>query len=158
MNSKENTMIENALVRRALFALTALVCMAWVGSAAAATISFKVQLIGAAQVPPVTTAGKGTADLTWDPSTRVVTWDITYSGLTSPVTMAHFHDAPVGKNGPVAVWLSKQGTAPNGPIKGKVTLTPAQATQFEAGDWYVNVHTRDNPAGDIRGQVLPPKS
>jgi CHRD domain len=72
--------------------------------------------------------------------------------------MAHFHDAPVGKNGPVAVWLSKQGTAPNDPIEGKVTLTPAQATQFEAGDWYVNVHTRDNPAGEIRGQVLPPKS
>ena len=65
--------------------------------ATAATISFKVPLTGTEQVPPVTTAGKGNADLTWDPGTRVVTWDITDSGLTGPVTMAHFHDGPEGE-------------------------------------------------------------
>jgi hypothetical protein len=106
----------------------------------------------------VTTAGKGTADLTWNSSTRVVTWDITDSGLTGPVTMAHFHNAPAGKNGKVVIWLTKKGKSTSAAIKGKATLTKAQAKQFAAGDWYINVHTKAHPAGEIRGQVKPPKS
>ena len=74
-----------------------LACIGWIGSATAATISFKVPLTGAEEIPPVTTAGKGNADLTWDPSTRVLTWDITHSGLTGSVTMGHFHNGPDGK-------------------------------------------------------------
>lgn len=69
------------------------------------------------------TAGKGSADLTWDPSTRVVSWDITHSGLTGPVTMAHFHNGSEGKNGPVVIWLTKKNTEAMGAIKGKATLT-----------------------------------
>ena len=38
------------------------------------------------------------------------------------------------------------------------TLTPEQAKQFSDGEWYVNVHTQSHPAGEIRGQVVPPKS
>lgn len=151
-------MISKILFRRAIFALVALTCFAWVQSATAATISFKVPLSGAQQVPPLTIAGKGTAVLTWNPSTRVVTWDITDSGLTGPVTMAHFHNGPAGKNGPVVIWLTKRGKATAGAIKGKTTLTPAQAKQFEAGDLYINVHTKAHPAGEIRGQVKLPKS
>ena len=112
-------MIDNGLSRRAILALAGLACVGWVGSARAATISFKVPLTGAEQVPPVTTAGKGNADLTWNPSTRVVTWDITDSGLTGPVTMAHFHNGPEGKNGPVVIWLTKKGTEATGAIKGE---------------------------------------
>lgn len=151
-------MIDNALSRRAILALAGAACVGWVGSATAATVSFKVPLSGAEQVPPVATAGKGSADLTWDPSTRVVTWDITYSGLTGPVTMAHFHNGSEGKNGQVVIWLTKKNTEARGAIKGKATLTPQQEQQFEAGDWYINVHTKDHPAGEIRGQVKPPKS
>ncbi len=150
-------MIDNVLSRRAILALAGLACVSLVGSATAATVSFKVPLSGAEQVPPVTTAGKGSADLTWDPSTRVVTWDITDSGLTGPVTMAHFHNGSEGKNGPVVIWLTKKDTEATGAIKGEATLTPEQAKVFEAGDWYINVHTKDHPAGEIRGQVKPPK-
>ena len=150
-------MIDNLLSRRAILALAGLACVSLVGSATAATVSFKVPLSGAEQVPPVTTAGKGSADLTWDPSTRVVTWDITDSGLTGPVTMAHFHNGSEGKNGPVVIWLTKKDTEATGAIKGEATLTPEQAKVFEAGDWYINVHTKDHPAGEIRGQVKPPK-
>jgi hypothetical protein len=151
-------MIDNVLSRRTILALMGLACVAWVGSATAAPVSFKVPLSGAEQVPPVTTTGKGSADLTWDPSTRVVTWDITDSGLTGPVTMAHFHNGAEGKNGPVVIWLTQKNTEATGGIKGDATLTPEQAQQFEAGDWYINVHTKDHPAGEIRGQVKPPKS
>jgi hypothetical protein len=151
-------MIDNALSRRAILVLVGLACIVWIGSATAATISFKVPLTGAAQVPPVTTAGTGSADLTWNPTTRVITWDVTDSGLTGPVTMAHFHNGAEGKNGPVVIWLTKQGTEATGAIKGEATLTPEQTKEFEAGDWYINVHTKDHPAGEIRGQVKPPKS
>jgi hypothetical protein len=44
------------------------------------------------------------------------------------------------------------------PIKGEATLSPDEATMFEAGDMYINVHTKDHPGGEIRGQVMPPKS
>jgi CHRD domain len=40
----------------------------------------------------------------------------------------------------------------------EATLTPEQAQQFSAGEWYINVHTQDHQAGEIRGQMMPPKS
>jgi hypothetical protein len=124
----------------------------------AAPETFKVALAGAQQVPPVDTSGSGTADLTYDPATRMLTWSVSYSGLSSPVTMAHFHAAGAGKNGPVAIWISKKGEPVATPIKGEATLTPEQAQEFTAGDWYINVHTQSHPAGEIRGQAVPPKS
>ena len=73
--------------------------------------------------------------------------------------MAHFHGpAPAGKNAGVQIWISKRGTPPTSPITGSVTLTTAQATMLMAGDFYINVHSKDHPAGEIRGQVIPPKS
>jgi hypothetical protein len=128
------------------------------GSALAAPVSFTVSLSGAQQAPPVQTAGSGTADLTYDPATRVVTWSITYSGLSSQATMAHFHGpAASDKNAGIQVWLTKHGGPVSSPITGSATLTPAQARQFMAGLWYINLHTSDHPAGEIRGQVTPPK-
>jgi hypothetical protein len=141
--------------------LLAAMPLAWAGSAAvalAAPVSITVPLTGAQQVPPVQTSGSGTATLTYDPATHVVTWSVAYSGLSSDVTMAHFHNGAVGKNGPVIVWLSKKGEPAASPITGQATLTPAQGQEFMAGDWYVNVHTKDHPAGEIRGQIVPPKS
>jgi hypothetical protein len=141
-----------------LILLTCLAGMAWAAVAVAATESFKVPLSGAESVPPVQTSGKGEADLTYDPATRVVTWTITYSGMSGPVTMAHFHGpAEKGKNAPVLIWLTKQGSPASSPITGQATLTPEQAQQFVAGEWYINVHTQANPGGEIRGQVRPPK-
>src|ERR1700686_143695 len=78
--------------------------------AQAAPVSFEVPLTGAQQVPPVQTPGSGSADLTYDPGTRVVTWNISFSGLSGQATMANFHGpAPAGKNAGVKIWLSKKG-------------------------------------------------
>jgi hypothetical protein len=142
--------------------LPALALLGWVASVTlvhAAPVSFSVPLSGAAQVPPVSTSGTGTADLTYDPTTRMLTWSVTFSGLSSPVTMAHFHGpAPAGKNSGVQIWISTKGTAPTSPITGSATLTPAQATMLMDDEMYINVHSQDHPAGEIRGQVIPPKS
>ena len=133
--------------------------MTWAAPSQAAPQSFKVTLTGAQQVPPVQTSATGTADLSYDPATRVVTWSVTYSGLSGPATMAHFHGpAAAGKNGPPVIWLTEKGKPVESPIKGQATLTPEQAQQFNAGEWYINVHTQANPGGEVRGQVVPPKS
>ena len=145
--------------QRVLVPFAILLGLAGAGVARADSESFKVPLTGAQSVPPVDTSGTGTADLTYDPATRVVTWNIPFSGLSSPVTMAHFHGpAKAGQNAPVVIWLTKQGSPPTNPITGSATLTPEQAQQFSAGEWYINVHTQSHPAGEIRGQVIAPKS
>jgi hypothetical protein len=56
------------------------------------------------------------------------------------------------------IWLSKEGNSTTSPITGQATLTPEQAQQFAAGEWYVNVHTQAHPAGETRDQVVPQKS
>jgi hypothetical protein len=145
---------------------TKALCAAWIvaigttvfsSRVSAAPVSFDVPLSSAAEVPPEVGQANGVAKLTWDPATRVVTWEITATGLTGPATMAHFHRAPPGKNGSVTAWLSAQGDPAVFPIKGERTLTTEQADEFSGGQWYVNIHTRAHPAGEIRGQVQPPK-
>jgi len=144
--------------RRAIIAGACVAGLAWAGLAQAAPVSFSVDLTGGAQVPPVQTGGSGKASLTYDAATKVVTWSITYDGLSGPATMAHFHGpAAAGANADVVIWLSQKGSAASSPIKGQATLTPEQATQFAAGQWYINVHTKDHPGGEIRGPVTPPK-
>jgi CHRD domain len=144
--------------QRALVPFAVMLSVAGAGIAQAEPASFKVELTGAQSTPPVDSSGKGTAELTYDPATRVVTWNITYSGLSSPATMAHFHGpAKAGQNAPPVIWLSKQGSPPANPMTGSATLTPEQAKQFSDGEWYVNLHTQAHPAGEIRGQVVPPK-
>jgi len=142
-----------SISRKWVILVAALVAIgAWTATSKAASESFKVALTGAQQVPPVDTAGTGTAELTYDPATRVLTWNVSYSGLSGPATMAHFHGpAAAGKNAPPVIWLSPKGSPVQAPVKGEATLTPEQAQQFSAGEWYINVHTQDHQAGEIRG-------
>jgi hypothetical protein len=111
----------------------------------------KATLNGASEVPPTTSAGKGTADIDYDAASKKLTWKVTYSGLSGPATAAHFHGpAEAGKNAGVAVAIPG---ATASPAEGSATLTDAQAADLMAGKYYVNVHTAANPAGEIRGQV-----
>jgi hypothetical protein len=128
----------------------------WTGVSQADPASFTVPLSGAEEMPLVQTAGSGAAELTYDSTTRTLKWVVTYSGLSGPAVMAHIHGpAARGGKAPVVLWLSKQGSPAESPITGQATLTPEQAEQFAAGQWYVNVHTQANPGGEIRGQAIP---
>ena len=111
----------------------------------------KATLDGKAEVPPTTSAGKGTADIDFDAATKKLTWKVTYSGLSGPATAAHFHGpAEAGKNAGVAVAIPN---ATSSPVEGSATLTDAQAADLVAGKYYINIHTAANPGGEIRGQV-----
>ena len=121
----------------------------------AAPMKFKADMNAASEVPAVQSAGKGTVTATYDPATKVLTWEGSFSGLTGPATAAHFHGpAEVGKNAAPAVWISEKGQGLSSPYKGTATLTDAQADDLQKGLWYANVHTDANKAGEIRGQMV----
>jgi hypothetical protein len=147
------------MLRQASVVLAGLVCAGSMTLAQAAPLSFTVPLTGSQEVPPVQTQGTGTANLTYDPDARVVKWTVTFNGLSGDPTMAHFHGpAPSGKNASVVLWLSQKGTmSAASPISGQATLSPSDAQAFLAGNMYINVHTKEHPSGEIRGQVVPPK-
>jgi hypothetical protein len=126
--------------------------------ALAAPKTVNIPLSGATEVPPVQGPGKGTAMLAYDPDTRALSWTLEFSDLTGPATMAHFHGpAMPGANAPPVIWINKKGEAPVSPVKGEAILTPEQASDFTTGKWYVNVHTSNNPSGEIRGLIPPIK-
>ena len=135
---------------RTIFATLALgAVVAFAGPAFADKM--KATLSGAAAVPANTSAGKGMADIDYDPASKKLSWKVTYSGLSGPATAAHFHGpAEAGKNAGVAVPIAN---AASSPVEGSATLTDAQAADLVAGKYYVNIHTAANPGGEIRGQV-----
>ena len=115
---------------------------------------FSAHLDGASEVPAKQSGGTGELTATLDTATRTLTYTLTYSGLTDAATAAHFHGpAAAGKNAGVEAPIKP----PTSPAKGSVKLTPTQVSQIESGLWYVNVHTKANPGGEIRGQVEPAK-
>lgn len=120
-------------------------------SANAETLHMKLKLDSAQEVPPNDSKGAGTADVTFDTGTKLLTWKVTYSGLTGPATMAHFHaPAEAGKNAGVAVPFKDAASG----AEGSATLTDAQVADLMAGKMYVNVHTAAHPGGEIRAQVV----
>ncbi|CAM2148443.1 MULTISPECIES: CHRD domain-containing protein [Paraburkholderia] len=129
-------------------------CVLASSAAFADTVALKADLEPSSEVPPRVSKGHGMLNATFDTSTKALNWTITYEGLTTPVTAAHFHGpAPVGQNAGVQVPIPKGELA--SPIKGSATLNDKQVTDLMAGQWYFNVHTQQNPSGEIRGQVLP---
>jgi CHRD domain len=121
----------------------------------AATTTFKADLKGSSEVPPNTTSGTGSVTATYDPATKELTWSGTFSGLTGPAMAGHFHGpAEVGKNAGVQIWISEKGKPFESPFKGSAKLSDAQASDLMNGQWYVNIHTKANPGGEIRGQLV----
>lgn len=124
------------------------------GSAAAETVRLSANLQPSSEVPPTATKGAGAVDATYDTASHMLRWTVTYEHLTGPATAAHFHGpAPVGQNAGVQVPIPKDELA--SPIKGSKELTDAQVTDLMGGKWYFNVHTKEHPSGEIRGQVMP---
>ncbi len=136
-----------------ILSLTGLAISATVFAASPALaemMKMSATLEAAQEVPPNDSAGKGTADITFDTESKKLDWTIEYSGLTGDATAAHFHGpAAKGENADVAVPIedAKSGAT------GTATLTDAQAADLTAGRYYVNIHTAAHPDGEIRGQV-----
>src|ERR1700759_1589291 len=127
------------------FAATVAVSVSLAGPAFAD--KYKATLDAKSEVPPNASTASGTADIDYDPASKKLSWKGTYSGLTGPASAAHFHGpAESGKKAGVAVAIPGIATSPP---EGSATLTDAQAADLVAGKYYVNVHTAQNPGGEI---------
>jgi CHRD domain-containing protein len=125
------------------------------GAASAATVKYHAALSPTSEVPPTKSTGSGEATASLDTATHELTYDVTFKGFSSDVSAAHIHGpAETGKNAGVVLPL---GTAPKSPIHGTAKLTPEQEQQLGGGMMYVNVHTKDDPSGAIRGQLMQAK-
>lgn len=120
-------------------------------------VTITTTLTGAQEVPPVATAGSGTAVMTVNTTTRFISGTVTFTGLTSAATAAHIHEGAAGVNGPVLVPLAGGAGATSGTWTIPFTqLTVNQFTALTTNGLYFNIHTVNNPGGEIRGQIIFP--
>lgn len=135
-----------------ILAATAITLMTFALPVAADALKFK--LSGDMEVPPVTTMAMGEGNITIKPD-MTVAGQIMTSGLAA--TMAHIHLGKAGSNGPVVITLTRNGD--NGWLVPEGSkLNEAQYQAYKAGELYVNIHSAEHKAGEIRGQLMPPAS
>jgi hypothetical protein len=128
--------------------LAAVLTGAFSSPATAVTYELFTSLDAAQAGTSSTATGSGT--LTYDDTSNLLNWTISFSGLSSPETISHFHGpaAPGNSASPVI-------TLPLGSPKiGSETLSDAQEADLLGELWYINVHSVNFGAGEIRGQLL----
>lgn len=133
--------------------------------------NFRTHLKGANEVPAVQTRAQGQATFKLNKAGDAIDYKLIVSNIEN-VLMAHIHNAPAGTNGGVVVWLYPASPPPQ-LIEGRFDGVLAEGTITEdnfvgslagqslddllelmnSGETYVNVHTTQNPAGEIRGQI-----
>jgi hypothetical protein len=140
--------------------------------------SLKAELIPFNQVPAVLAKSHGDFDATINEDGSL-SFQLSYSDMSSAVTQAHIHFGAGKTNGGIIVYLcgvSKPACPASGTVTGMITAAdvstlPAtngdsvipQGIQpgdfaglikaIRSGNAYVNVHTETFPSGEIRGQV-----
>ena len=140
----------------------------------AGTQIYSAQLSGDQEVPPVqTTNATGSADFRIPLSAistpqAAIDYTVNATGIQN-VTAAHIHMGQMGENGDIVVTLCKAETCTSD-ASGSLSLTgtfnatnlegPMAGKQIEDlanemtnGGTYANVHTQQNPNGEIRGQI-----
>lgn len=133
--------------------------------------AFDAHLTGDDEVPPVASDGTGYAAIEIAEDGASIDYRLYVSGLEA-VTMAHIHVGAPGENGPPVMFLfgPEDPGVPADGLLAEGTITEADLIAADGvfggtmaelvelirtGGTYVNVHTEDNPAGEIRGQLTP---
>lgn len=127
---------------------------------------FAANLTGQDEVPSVDTQAMGQAIFVLvQPTNKTIDFHVNATGIQA-VTQAHIHSGSPGKNGPIVVTLFtlnpvQDGVTINGsiasnnlegPMQGKTVADLIDAIKNNTA--YVNVHTEQNPNGEIRGQLV----
>lgn len=107
-----------------------------------------------AQAGVADTLGNASFEVNYDVASRTVTISGEFADLASDITMLHLHSGAAGENGDVINGLTfDTQDGRNGTFEESFTLSASEAAAFLDGDTYVNLHTADNMAGALRGQV-----
>jgi len=96
--------------------------------------------------------GSFSGTLTKSDSGTLLNWQLSFGGLTGDAIAAHIHIADRGSAGPVVVPLCSPCTS-GATGTANINATVLEAIQNDRA--YVNVHTKTNPAGEVRGQLSP---
>ncbi len=146
-------MRKSALATGAVLVLS-LVLVAIAAGAARDTYTVSAKLTPGADVPKPKGAsgasGSFSGKYVEHKSSATLTWKLSFTGMTGPALQAHIHLGKPGVSGNVIVPLC--GPCKNG-ITGTAKISESVIRALEAGKAYVNVHTKRNPAGEIRGQI-----
>jgi hypothetical protein len=110
-------------------------------------------LLAANQVPPVHTAGSGTAQITINPGHDELCFHVTVTNLSGPVLASHIHEGAAGTNGPIVIPFP--GATGKTDFAGCVTVADKLLNQVRSdpSGFYVNVHTPAHLGGEVRGQL-----
>ena len=122
--------------------------------ALAEAVKLAAQLTGADEIPPVTSTASGMFEGFYDTKSKKLGWTISYSGLSGPITRVDLHGpAEFGSHGSIKLRIPSAAS----PIKGATILIKPSRMGFDEelkkGLFYVNVHTKAHPNGEIRGQI-----
>lgn len=127
---------------------------------------FHLSLSPANETPPCADAGvgaTGTATVTIPANNASVVVDVTYSGLSGPVTMSHIHSGTSAAPGPVVLPFSQPLVSPFSKTVTAAdyvaaTGAPSDFATFvtalkAGGAGYVNLHTDQCRPGEIRAEI-----
>ena len=126
------------------------------GTASAAQVTLEGVATGAEENPPVTGPGTVRVRFIFDDVAKTIQYSATVNGLSQDqITAAHFHRGARGTNGPIIINLS---LVPFTQISGTVNLSDQDIADLRAGLLYFNAHSKDNPGGFARFQLVLPAS
>lgn len=155
-----------------LHLIPALALAATLGATATSRADYMMTatLTGAQERPlPVATPGTGLGRVFFDEAANSLTIELSTRDLTADITGAHIHlvapgtPDPANAVGPIVFDLFDLNGL-SSPIAGSASsftfpttvvagLTPDEADAFFEGRAYFNVHSRNFPAGEIRGNL-----
>lgn len=117
---------------------------------------YKATLIGANERPtPVTTTAQATAIVTV--LGTEITWKVDVTSAIDSVIAGHIHRGVADSAGGIIQSLSPTptGIGFTGTVANGAAAPPDSVIALmRAGKAYVNLHTKKNPAGEIRGQLV----
>ena len=123
-----------------------------VNQAQTTVLPFTVLLNGASEIPLVTTPATGLGTISIE--SNVLTYHISFSGLSSPAFAAHVHGAADATTSAGVLFPLNGASGTEGTLFGTHTLTPAELQAITNGLAYVNIHSTAHTGGEIRGQIM----
>jgi hypothetical protein len=116
-----------------------------------------ITMTGAQETPPVSTSATGTVDANYNRLTRTLTYKVTFSGLTDSAVAAHIHGlGEVGVMAPVVQTFTAFPRRKEGSYSGTLLVDGIKIKEEDilAGRYYVNIHSKVYPNGELRGQLI----